>query len=64
MYLRYVGSHFIIVGRQEDAHERLLDPRLDLLTSTIASDNLKKKTWSLKSVEDVEGRPEETFRIR
>lgn len=64
VYLRPVGGHFIIVGRHELGQEKLLSPKLNLITHTEPQDDSTKKTWSLSSLDDVQSRPEQVFRIR
>ena len=64
VYLRAVGQHFIVVGRHFVAHNKLSDPRLGLITTAETKDNYNHKTWSLTSVDAVQTRPEEVFRIQ
>ena len=63
-YLRPVEQHYIMVGREWSAQDKLFLPDTGLITAIQTSDNKEQKTWKLKSIEDVQSSREEIFRIR
>lgn len=63
-YLRPVEQHSVVVGRQWDAQNKLYLPETGLITAEQTSENVERKIWKLNSIEDIQSKPEEIFRLR
>jgi hypothetical protein len=61
VHLRPAGQHFVIVARNSEFQDKLDQPQTGVITKFQASE---KPIWTLASLEEVQSKQEEIFRIR
>ena len=63
-HLRPVGQHFVVVARNSEFQDKLDLSTTGLITKFQNSEQTNRDVWTLASIEDVQSKREEIFRIR